>query len=118
MCFIWCKIEIKMILNEEHYSLFVKAINEKKKIKMLKRDKEWNIVEKYYIPWDFAIWKKLKDKTEKYWNYNIEDEHTSPTNQEDVVKIVVLDETFDPADYIDWEGPYDWAIKRDWGIYS
>lgn len=108
-----------MILNEEHYSLFVNAINEKKKIKMLKRDKEWNIVEKYYIPWDLAVGKKnIKDKREKYWNYNIEDKHTSPTNQEDVVKIIVLDETFDPADYIDWEGPYNRTVKRAWGIYS
>lgn len=107
-----------MILNTEHYSLFVQAINEKRKIKMLKKDKEWNIVEKYYIPRDFASWKKSKDDVERYRNYNIEDKHTSQTKQEDVIEIVILNETFDPDEYIDWSWPYNWSIKRDWWTYS
>lgn len=107
-----------MILNKEHYSLFVQAINEKKKIKMIKKDKNGNIVEKYYIPRDFSAWSRSKTWIEKYWNYNIEDEHTSQTRQEDVIEITVLNETFNPADYIDWDWPYDWKIKRDWWIYS
>lgn len=107
-----------MILNKEHYSLFVQAINEKKKIKMLKKDKSGNIVEKHYAPLDFAVMKKTNDNIERYFSYNINDNHPSRTRQEDVIEIIVLNETFNPADYIDWNGPYDWEIKRDWWIYS
>lgn len=101
-----------MILNKEHYSLFVQAINGKKKIKMLKRNKDGNIIEKYYVPLDFGVMKKANDNNERYLNYNIKEKHPSRTLQEDVIEIIILDETFNPDEYKDIPWKSGWMLQR------
>ncbi len=101
-----------------NHDKFLQAIKEKKVILMERNSKEKGIIERKCIPHDYAVWKKFKDNIKRYWSWHIETGHPSSAKSEDIINIEILDEHFDPADYISWDPPYDWDVPRDWGIYS
>lgn len=101
-----------------NHEKFLQAIQEKKIVLIKKHTEEKGIIERRCVPYDYAVGKRFKDNIKRYWTWHIETKHPSPVKSEDIISIEILDEYFDPADYINWNPPYDWEIQRNWGIYS
>lgn len=101
-----------------NYEKFLKAIQEKRIILVKRYTSEKGIIERRCVPYDYAVGKRSKDNIKKYWIWHIETKHISVANSEDIISIEILDEYFNPADYIKWNPPFGWEIKRNWGIYS
>lgn len=102
------------------YEDFIKAIRGKNKIKLTFYSKEDNdILKRTCAPMDYGPSRRAHDKSNRYhlWDYGSDQErHTLSLLPEQVVGIEVLEETFEPAEFITWDA--DWFIERDWGIYS
>ena len=101
-----------------NHEKFIQAIQEKRVILIRKNTDEKWIIERKCIPYDYAIGKKFKDSIKRYWAWHIETKHPSSAQSEDIINIEILDEYFEPADYISRNPPYDREIQRDWGQYS
>lgn len=82
--------------------------------------KEKGMVVRKCIPFDFGPSSRGTDKTDKYHFYDLtspDGSHNLSIPSSQVITIKILNETFNPADYVTWK-KIDWHIKRDWGIYS
>ena len=104
-----------------NHETFLHAITNKKVIELTfhsKKDK--GMVTRKCIPFDFGPSRRnLKTNPNRYHLYALnspEGEHQFSILPEQLIKVNLLDETFDPADYITW--PPNWFIQRDWDIYS
>ncbi len=100
---------------------FLQAIDSKLKVNITFNSKEKGQITRVCIPFDFGASQKVDaiDKTEKYhlWDLNSPDgPHNLPLNPDQVISIEVLNETFDPAEYVKWQPK--WVYKRDWGMQS
>ncbi len=96
---------------------FVQAICSKKKIKVTfysKEDKE--IIVRICAPMDYGPSKRAKDKSDRFHMWDYESEHTLGLKPEQIRNIEMLDETFEPSEFVAWQT--DWIIPRDWGQYS
>lgn len=99
--------------------IFISAIHKKKKLKIKFNSMEKGIIERTCIPYDFAPPSRSKDKREKYHFCDIDSPdgmHTLSIYPEQLVELKILNENFNPADYVNWTP--NWTVKRDWGIYS
>ena len=100
--------------------VFIEAIKEKKLIEVTfiaKKDKT-NRVRKC-IPFDYAYGTREKNPIKKYQLYDLDSpsgRHNLALEENQIIDLVKLDESFNPADYISWET--NWEIERDWGEYS
>lgn len=99
---------------------FIKAIHDRNKVKLVFYSKEDDgILERICAPMDYGPSRRFHDKSDRYhlWDYDSDQNwHTLSLLPEQIVNINVLDETFDPAEFIIWDA--NWFIERDWGIYS
>ncbi len=102
---------------------FLRAIDSKLKVKVTFNAKEEDKgqVTRTCIPFDFGPSQKINsiDKSQKYHLFDLDSPdkpHNLPLNPEQILKLEVLNENFDPADYIKWQPK--WIYKRDWGMYS
>lgn len=102
---------------------FIQAIKDKNKVRVNFYSKEDNdILERICAPMDYGPSRRANNGPDKYhfWDYESDKgPHTLSLLPEQVEVIEVLEERFNPADFIDWsvaEKP--WFVKRDWGIYS
>ena len=104
---------------------FLRAIDNKLKVKVTFNAKEKNKgqITRICIPFDFGPAQKTDaiDKSAKYhlWDLTSPDpkgSHNLSLNSDQIAHLEVLDENFDPADYIKWQPK--WIYKRDWGNYS
>lgn len=103
----------------DSHTKFLQAIQDKKYILMTKNTKDKGIIERRCVPYDYAVGKNHKsDNTPRYWTWHLETKHPSPTKERDVIEIKILDECFDPGEYVTWSSPYNWSTPRDWGVYS
>lgn len=103
-----------------NYNNFIQAIHEKRCIELTFTTKEKGVVTRKCIPFDFAPSSRAKDKTNRYQVYDLnspDGSHNLAKLPGEVISIEILNETFNPADYVTWK-KIDWHIKRDWGIYS
>ena len=105
---------------------FYRAINNKLKVRVTFNAKEEGKgqVTRTCIPFDFGASQRVnvKDKTEKYHVLDLDTPdpkgpHPIALRPEQITRLEVLNENFDPGDYIKgWT--LNWIYKRDWGIYS
>ena len=99
---------------------FIDAIHQKKKIIVTffsKKDEV--IVVRTCAPMDFGPHKRFPDKGDRYqvWDYDgSSGPHPAPLDPDQVQSIEVMDEEFDPSEFVTWDT--DWIIQRDWGPYS
>ncbi len=102
---------------------FIQAIKNKSKVLLEFRSKEdGTILERVCAPMDYGPSRHAKNNSDRYhlWDYDSDKTcHTLSLLPNQVINIQVLDEKFDPAEFITWsveDSP--WFINRDWGIYS
>jgi predicted DNA-binding transcriptional regulator YafY len=99
---------------------FTDAIHSKNKVKITyfsKKDKM--ITTRICAPLDIGLHKGFPDRGDYYhvWDYDgSKKPHYAPLKSDQIRDFEVLDETFDPADFVTWNT--DWTISRDWGHYS
>lgn len=106
----------------DNHKIFLYAIEKKEVVELTFESKEKGVITRECIPFDFGPSRRnLKINPSKYHFYDLDSPkgaHPLPVLPEQVIKIKLLDKTFDPANYITWEPPYNWHIQRDWGAYS
>ena len=101
-------------------NIFEEAIHDKKLVKVTffaSNDSVPRI--RKCVPFDYSTSKKDKDRILKFQIYDLsspDGPHNLSLDPDRIVNIEKLNETFEPANYVNWEP--DWSIKRDWGIYS
>ena len=102
---------------------FIEAIHNFKKIRLtfFSKDDNMAIVRKC-APMDFGPSRRAKLQNDRYhlWDYESDTKnHNLPLNPEQIIKMEILDEKFDPSEFITWDTKKSpWFIERDWGIYS
>jgi hypothetical protein len=99
--------------------IFLQAINEKKKVKIKANTDERGLIERICIPFDFGPGRIDNFKTNRYHFYDLnspDGSHILSILPEKLVDIYMLDEEFEPGDYVKWTPK--WFVKRDWGNYS
>lgn len=106
----------------ENKEKFLKAIDDKLKIKITFDSKEKGVITRTCIPFDFGASQKEDaiDKSEKYHMLDLDSPegkpHNLPVSVSQMTSIEVLEESFDPEKYVTWET--NWIYKRDWGNKS
>lgn len=99
---------------------FIEAIRSKNKIRITYHsDKDGKSVTRTIAPLDYGPHASYKDKTPRYqfWDYEGSSKpHSSSLLVFAIEKIEVLDDTFDPSEFITWK--CQWHVARDWGDYS
>ncbi len=101
------------------HDLFLEAIRNKKKIKMIIDSKEKGRIKRYCIPFDFGPRKKCNDQRDRYHFYDLdspEGAHVLSILPEQLIETEISNKTFEPGDYVKWEPS--WFIARDSGEYS
>jgi len=99
--------------------ILIKAINNKKIVKVKVDTYEKWIIERHCIPFDFWPSRKYKDWLNRYHFWDLdspEKKHNLSIIPEQLIDIEITDENFNPWDYVKWTP--NWFIKRDWWIYS
>ncbi|OGM93121.1 MAG: hypothetical protein A2561_03925 [Candidatus Staskawiczbacteria bacterium RIFOXYD1_FULL_32_13] len=101
---------------------FLKAIAELKFVKLRFNSQEKGIIERECIPFDFGPSRRnLSINPDRYHFYDLdspEGTHNLSILPDQIISLEVLEQKFEPADYITWDPPYDWFIPRDWGKFS
>lgn len=101
----------------KYLDIFLDAIHQKKLVTVIFNSKEKGIITRKCVPFDFGPSKKDKSKVDKFHFWNIDSNHNLPVLPEQLINMEILNEEFNPADYIKNWIP-EWNIKRDWGKYS
>ena len=104
---------------ESHYDIFVFAIHGKRSIKIKCDTKEKGLIERLCIPFDFGPSRRYKDGLNRFHFYDLDSpdgKHNLSILEEQLTNIELLDDIFDPADYVNWTP--NWILKRDWGTFS
>lgn len=102
---------------------FIQAIKDKNKVRVKFYSKEdADVLERVCAPMDYGPSRRAHDKSDRYhlWDYESDTAcHTLSLLPGQVISITVMDENFDPAEFITWDvGVSPWFVERDWGIYS
>lgn len=102
---------------------FVDAIREKRKVRITFFSKDDNaIISRKCAPMDYGPSRRAKAQNDRFhlWDYESDKtNHTLSLNPEQMREIDVLEETFDPSEFITWDRTgKPWFIERDWGEYS
>jgi len=99
---------------------FIQAISSKHRIRVTFYSKEdGGIIIRKCAPMDYGPSRRTKDKSDRFhmWDYESDKgPHTLSLKPEQIHNIEILDETFDPSEFVDWDT--DWLVPRDWGQYS
>lgn len=101
-------------------SIFIEAIKEKKLVEVTFFSKKDNTDRtRKCVPFDYACSKRNKNQINKYQLYDLDSpsgRHNLALEESQIINLVKLNESFNPADYISWEP--NWEVARDWGEYS
>lgn len=102
---------------------FIQAIRDKRKVRLTFFSKEdGGLLVRKCAPMDYGPSRRAKQKNDRFhfWDYESDTQrHTLSLNPEQVSKLQVLAEGFNPSEFITWstkDSP--WFISRDWGQYS
>jgi len=101
------------------YNSFIDAIHEKKCVLIVADTYEKGIIERICIPFDYGPSRKYKDGINRYHLFDLDSpdgSHNLALKPDQILKIEILNDHFDPNDYVHWET--NWYISRDWGPYS
>ena len=82
-----------------------------------KEDKE--VIIRICAPMDYGPSRRTIDKSDRFhmWDYESDTEqHTLSLKPEQISNIEVLEETFEPSEFVTWQT--NWIVPRDWGQYS
>lgn len=108
--------------SDNSVTAFIRAIYEKRKIKLVFFSKEDNnYLERTCAPMDYGPSRRTKDNKNRLhvWDYDSDrEEHTLSLPLEQIKSLEILPENFDPSEFITWDikrSP--WFIKRNWGNY-
>jgi len=104
----------------DKHRLFLQALHNKKKVKVKINSKEKGIIERVCVPFDFGPSRRAKDNKKRYHFCDLDSPdgiHVLSILPEQLISIELLDEGFEPADYITWKKIM-WFIPRDWGEFS
>lgn len=106
-----------------HKEQFIQAIRDKRKIRITFYSKEdVNFLTRKCAPMDYGPSRHAKLKNERFhlWDYESDTQtHTLSLNPNQISSLEVLEETFDPSEFITWNTKKSpWSLKRNWGIYS
>ena len=106
---------------------FLKAIHEKKVLRVKVNSDEKGIIIiiiiiiiRKCIPFDFGPSRRYKDGLNRYHFWDLdspEGSHTLSICPEQLLEIEILDEIFNPQDYVTWRS-INWFVKRDLGEFS
>ena len=83
------------------------------------RSKEKGDIKRKCVPFDIGPGKKTHDKSDRYHFFDLdspEKSHILSILPSQILELIVLNETFNPGDYVNWLP--NWFYKRDWGKYS
>lgn len=99
---------------------FIAAIHAKKKVRLTFHSKEDNAtLVRTCAPMDYGPSSRAHDKSDRFhlWDYDSDKQrHTLSLLSPQVISIQVLEENFDPAEFVNWTTG--WHVPRDWGRYS
>ncbi|NCN07093.1 hypothetical protein GW933_00205 [Candidatus Falkowbacteria bacterium] len=101
---------------------FLKAIDEKLKIKITFNSIEKGEITRTCVPFDFGPSQKddAIDKSNKYHVLDLDSPEGKPHNlavaEDKMINIEILQEKFNPDDYVTWTP--NWIYPRDWGNKS
>jgi len=103
-----------------YQTLFINAIKEKRKIRVTFFSKEDRTnITRICAPMDYGPSTRAKEKNDRYhmWDYDSDTaKHTLSLPPEQIVKIELLQDVFNPSEFITWNT--NWFISRDWGVFS
>ena len=105
--------------NNALYNLFLNAIHEKRKVKVKINTFEKGEIQRICIPFDFWPSKRSKDGKDRYHFNDLDSPdwpHVLSVLPEQLIDLVMLDETFNPEEYVKWTPS--WIVPRDWWNYS
>jgi len=102
---------------------FISAIHGRRKMRVKFYSKEDQaILTRICAPLDYGPSRRAKVKNNRYhfWDYTSDEkEHVLSLNPNQILEMEILDETFDPAEFVTWDTRKNpWFVPRDWGPYS
>ncbi len=99
---------------------FIAAIRSKRLVRITFFSKEdQGYLTRLCAPMDYGPSRRAKDQSDRYhlWDYESDEgSHVLSLLPSQVQSIEVLDEHFDPAEFVTW--PTAWFVSRDWGPHS
>ena len=103
-----------------NHEKFLQAIHEKKRIKIQFNSPKKGVIERLCIPFDFGPSRRnLEPNPDRYHLYDLdspEGSHTLSILPEQLTSIEIINQSFEPAEYITWIP--NWFIERDWDKFS
>jgi hypothetical protein len=106
-----------------HKETFIQAIRDCKKVRLtfFSKEDEGTLIRKC-APMDYGPSRRAKEKNDRYhlWDYESDTEqHTLSLNPEQVKGLDILEESFDPDEFVTWDtSASPWFVERDWGSHS
>jgi len=99
---------------------FIQAIHERRKLRITFYSEEDKCsLTRVCAPMDIGPSRKAKHQKDYFhvWDYESDTKpHPLPLTPNNIKSIELLDDFFDPGEFIDWTPK--WFIARDWGHYS
>jgi hypothetical protein len=95
---------------------FLDAVQDTKLVELTFDSKEKGVITCTCAPMDYGHMRNSNSPELKYHFYNLKSNHPMPISAQQIIKMRVLEEKFEPKNIISWQP--DWHIVRDWGIYS
>lgn len=109
-------MDVKLIIT------FAEAIQKKQLVLLTFYTKDYKPAVRKCVPLDMGPSRRAKKQNNKFHLWDLESSpkpHILSLDPEQVLKLEVLDEFFDPKEIITWDTAQSpWSIKRDWGILS
>lgn len=102
-----------------NHDKFIRAIHEKRVLQVKVNSFEKGIISRKCIPFDYGPSRKYNDKQNRYHFYDLDSPdgpHNLPILPRQLIDIDILEETFNPKDYVKWKP--NWFVTRNWGDYS
>lgn len=102
------------------HETFINAIHSKNKllVHFFSKEDRGTLV-RTCAPMDYGPSRRARVKNNRYhfWDYDSDTRsHTLSLNPEQIQSIEVLEDKFDPAEFVTWATS--WFVQRDWGKYS
>jgi hypothetical protein len=104
----------------DDHAVFLECLEGRQKVALtfFSQDDGQNLV-RTCAPMDFGPTRIAKDGLDRYhfWDYDSDQgRHPLMLLPDQIVSITILNEPFDPAEFVSWET--NWHHPRDWGAHS
>lgn len=102
------------------FETFVSAIHAKKLVEIVFGTRNEGVKKRVCVPFDFGPSRRnLNPNPDRYRFYDLDSpdgKHNLSIAPDQLISVTVLDEAFEPADYVNWKP--NWFVSRDWGQHS